>query len=149
MASTSDNLKQVVQSQMVTAMKSGDKNRTQVLRMVLSEIKAVEADHPDADPQAAVTTYAKKLKKSLAEYEKLSASDQVTQLKTEIAIVDEFLPKQMDDAALEAIVVRTIAASGAISAKDSGKVIGAVMKQTAGAADAGRVRALVAAKLPA
>jgi uncharacterized protein YqeY len=149
MSTTSANLKQAVQSQMVTAMKAGDKVRTQVLRMMLSEIKAVEVDHPSADPQAAVASYAKKLKKALAEFEKLSANEQVAQLKGEISIVDEFLPRQMGDAELEAIVNKTIASTGAASAKDSGKVIGAVMKQTGGVADAGRVRALVTAKLPA
>ena len=143
------NLKQTVQTQMVTAMKAGDKTRTQVLRMVLSEIKAQEVDHPEADPQQAVSAYAKKLKKASAEYEKLSATEQVQQLHAEIKIVDEFMPKQMDESALDAIVTQTIANLGATSAKDSGKVIGAVMKQTGGTADAARIRALISAKLPA
>src|SRR3954467_10908270 len=97
-------LKTAVQTQMVTAMKAGDKNRTQVVRMVLSEIKRIEADKPDADPQGAVTAYAKTLRKTMAEMEKLNQPERVTQLQSEITIVEEFLPKQIDDAALEKIV---------------------------------------------
>src|SRR3954465_13817868 len=93
-------LKTAVQTEMIAAMKSGNKNRTQVLRMVLSEIKRVEADKPDADPQGAVSAYAKTLRKTMAEMERLKQPDRVAQLQQEIAIVDEFMPKAMDDAAL-------------------------------------------------
>src|SRR4051812_38224013 len=121
-------LKTAVQTQMVTAMKAGDKNRTQVLRMVLSEIKRVEADKPDADPQAAVTAYAKTLRKTMAEMERLNQAERVAQLRTEIAIVDEFMPKSIEDSALEKIISETVAGLGAITAKDMGKATGAVMK---------------------
>ena len=140
-------LKLAVHSQMVAAMKGGDKARLAVLRMVLSEIKAVEADKPDADPLAAVQSYSKKLKKTMAEMEKLNQPQQVTQLKAEIAIVDEFLPKQLDDAALSALVDQTLASMPGVSPKEMGKVIGAVMKAAGGAADAGKVSALIKSKL--
>jgi uncharacterized protein YqeY len=140
-------LKIAVHTQMIAAMKGGDKARTAVLRMVLSEIKAVEADKPDADPLGAVQSYSKKLKKTMAEMEKLNQPQQVAQLKAEIAIVDEFLPKQLDDAALAALVDQTLAAMPGVTAKDSGKLIGAVMKAAGGAADAGKVRALIQSKL--
>src|SRR5215213_8825104 len=91
-------LKSAVHGQMIAAMKAGNKDRTQVLRMVLSEIKRVEADKPDADPQAAVSAYAKTLRKTMAEMERLNQPERVAQLQLEIAIVDEFMPKNMDDA---------------------------------------------------
>ncbi|HVT82925.1 MAG TPA: GatB/YqeY domain-containing protein [Phycisphaerae bacterium] len=144
-------LKADVQSQMVAAMKSGDKLRTSVLRMVLSEIKRVEADKPDADPQGAVTAYAKTLRKTMAEMEKLNQPERVTALQGELKIVDEFLPKQMDDAALEALVTQTLAAQPGLTKKDAGRAMGAVMKAVAAAgasADAGKVKALVDSKLP-
>jgi uncharacterized protein len=143
-------VKAAVQSQMIAAMKSGDKNRTQVLRMVLSEIKRVEADKPDADPQAAVAAYAKTLRKTMAEMEKLNQPERVAQLKTEITIVDEFMPQQMDDAALEKVVAEALAPLGPLTKKDQGKAIGAVMKAVTAsglAADAGKVRSLVESKI--
>ncbi len=145
--SQGSNLKQTVQTQMMAAMKAGDKARTSVLRMVLSAIKAQEADHPEADPQHAVAAYAKQLKKAQADMEKLGQAAQVEALKGELAIVDEFLPKQLDDAALAEIVNKTIATLGPVTKKDMGRVMGAVMKAVAGQADGNKIKALVDAKL--
>ncbi|HVX85096.1 MAG TPA: GatB/YqeY domain-containing protein [Phycisphaerae bacterium] len=145
------NLKDTVQKQMVAAMKGGDKPRTQVLRMVLSEIKKVEADKPDADPQGAVSSYAKTLRKTMAEMERLNQPERVAQLQSEITIVEEFLPRQMDDAALEKLVEQTLAGMGPLTAKDLGRATGAVMKAAAGAgagADPGKVRAILQSKIP-
>lgn len=144
---TATDLKQRVQSQMMASMKAGDKARTQVLRMVLSEIKAQEADHPDADPLHAVIAYAKKLKKAQADMERLGQTAHVTALAGELAIVDEFLPPPLDDAALAALVEQTLASMGPVTAKETGRVMGAVMKAAGPTADAGKVRALVQSKL--
>jgi hypothetical protein len=147
---TNANLKTTVQSQMMAAMKAGDKHRTQVLRMVLSEIKRIEADKPDADPQGAVSAYAKTLRKTMAEMEKLNQPERVSQLQAELKVVEEFLPRQMDDAALEKLVAETLAGLGPLSRKDMGRAIGAAMKAVAAggqAADAGKVRALVESKI--
>jgi uncharacterized protein len=144
------NLKTNVQSQMMAAMKAGDKHRTQVLRMVLSEIKRVEADKPDADPQGAVSAYAKTLRKTMGEMEKLNQPERVAQLQSELKVVEEFLPRQLDDSALEKLVGDTMSGLGAISKKDMGRAIGAAMKAvtaTGMSADAGKVRALVESKI--
>jgi len=140
-------LKADVQKQMMAALKAGDKGRTSVLRMVLSSIKAQEADHPDANPQDAVSAYAKQLKKAMADMEKLGQNEHVAALRGELAIVDEFLPKQMDDATLETLVSQTIAGMGNVTKKDMGRVMGAVMKAAGGLADGGKVKKLVEAKL--
>src|SRR4051812_2711166 len=94
------NLKARVQSEMISAMKGGNKARTQVVRMLLSEIKRKESDDPAAKPEDAVAAYAKTLRKAMADMEKHGRADHVAQLKDELVIVDEFLPKQVDDAAL-------------------------------------------------
>jgi uncharacterized protein YqeY len=144
-------LKTTVQTQMIAAMKAGDKPRTQVLRMLLSEIKRVEADKPDADPQGAVSAYAKTLRKTMAEMEELKQPERVAQIKSELAIVDEFLPKQLDDATLQRVVSDALSALGPITKKDAGRAIGAVMKAvaaTGASADAGKVRALIESKIP-
>lgn len=146
------NVKQNVHSQMVAAMKAGDKIRTGVLRMVLSEIKRIEIDDPAADATKSVESYSKKLKKSMEEMEKLKQPERAAALKAEIGIVAEFLPAQLDDAALAKLVADTLAPMGVLTAKDMGKAIGAVMKAVAaggGAADAGKVRALVESKVTA
>ncbi len=117
-------LKLDVQAQMVAAMKAGDKLRTSVLRMVLSEIKRIEADKPDADPQGAVNAYAKTLRKTMAEMEKLNQPERVAALQGELKIVDEFLPKQMDDAGLETLVGLTVAGMPGMTKKDTGRVMG-------------------------
>ncbi len=145
-----DPLKLTVHTQMIAAMKAGDKNRTQVLRMLLSEIKAKEADDVRAEAKNAVAGYAGKLKKALVELEKLGQEQRAAQLRTEIAIVDEFAPKQMDDAGLARLAEETLASMGPLTQKEMGKAIGAVMKAVAAAgasADAGKVRALVESKI--
>lgn len=144
-------LKATLQAQMIAAMKGGNKERTQVLRMLLSEIKRVEADKPDADPQAAITAYAKSLRKTMAEMEGYNQPERVAALRAELVIVDEFLPKQMDDAALEHLVTETLAKLGTPTKKDQGKAMGAVMKAVAaggGSVDAGKVRTLLESKIP-
>ncbi len=143
-------LKDRVHGQMVTAMKAGDKGRTQVLRMVLSEIKAQEADKPEADHLIAAQGYAKKLQKSVVEMERLNQPERVAQIKSELAIVEEFLPKQIEDGELESLVAETLAGMGVVTAKESGKAIGAVMKAVAAkgvSADAAKVRGLIGQKI--
>ena len=150
MAAAAGDLKGNVQAQMVAAMKAGDKARTGVLRMVLSEIKAREADDVNANAQQSVTGYANKLRKAIADMEKLGQAERAAALRAEVAIVEEFLPKQMDDAALETLANEALAPLGPLTQKDMGRAIGAVMKAvaaTGGAADAAKVRALVEAKI--
>ncbi len=143
-------LKTNVHSQMIASMKAGDKARTQVLRMLLSEIKAKEADDANADANEAVGAYAKKLRKTMAEMEKLNQPTHVEAIKAELVIVDEFLPKQINDAELDRIGSAAIAAMGPLTKKEMGRAIGAVMKAVAASgasADAGKVRALVESKI--
>jgi uncharacterized protein YqeY len=150
MAAPPPDLKSSVHAQMVAAMKGGDKARTQVLRMLLSEIKAKEVDDPHADAQASITGYANKLKKALVDMEKLGQAQHAAQLRSEMAIVQEFLPRQLDDAALDTLVTDTLATLGPLAPNQIGRAIGAVMKAvaaTGAAADAGKVRALVESKV--
>jgi uncharacterized protein YqeY len=145
-----DPLKTTVHSQMIAAMKAGDKPRTQVLRMVLSEIKAKEADDVHAVAVHAVSGYAGKLRKALAEMEKLGQALPAQQLRQELAIVEEFLPRQMSPEALEKLVTDTLASIGPLTKKDVGRAMGAVLKAVAGAgasADAGKVRNLIESKI--
>jgi len=70
-----------------------------------------------------VIAYHKKLKKAQADMERLNQPERMAQLQTEIAIVDEFMPKQLDDAALDALVDTTIASLPGVTVKVIGKVV--------------------------
>jgi len=77
---------------MKTALKAGQKDRLMVIRMLISDVKNVDLAPKPTTPEQAVESYAKKLRKSVEEYEKLGKPDQVTKLKQEIAVVEEYLP---------------------------------------------------------
>lgn len=151
------NLGQNVQTQMIAAMKSGQKDRAQVLRMLLSEIKNLESDDPAAPPQNAVLAYAKKLRRAAQEYQPLAArpdaagqaaTQQLHMLEQELRIVDEFLPAPPDAAALEGLVRAAIAEAHITSRKQSGRVLGMVLKKAGPATDPAVVRQIIERELP-
>ena len=72
---------------MKAALKSGQKDRLSVIRMMLSDVKNVDLMPGKPTPQQAVEAYAKKLRKSLEEYDKLGRTEEVTKLKFEIGVV--------------------------------------------------------------
>src|SRR2546421_12930694 len=82
-----------LQEDMKTALKSGQKDRLQVIRMLLSDVKNIDLMPNKPTAEQAVEAYGKKLRKSVEEYEKIGRSDEVAKLKAEVAIVDEYLPK--------------------------------------------------------
>src|SRR6266498_1682277 len=82
-----------LQDDMKTAMKTGQKDRLSVIRMLISDVKNVDLAPKPTTPEQAVESYAKKLKKGAEEYEKLGKPDQAAKLRQEIAVVDEYLPK--------------------------------------------------------
>src|SRR2546423_1649694 len=79
---------------MKTALKSGQKDRLMVIRMLISDVKNVDLAPKPTTPEQAVESYAKKLRKSAEEYEKLGKPQEVTKLRQEIAVVEEYLPKK-------------------------------------------------------
>lgn len=94
------NVKERVTEELKCAMKAQDKLRTSVLRMVLADIKIADTSGKPKDQidyVEVVRGYYKKLKKTREEYEKLHLPDKVKELDGEIAIVEEYLPKQLPD----------------------------------------------------
>jgi len=136
-----------IQSQVITAMKAKDKARLGVLRMVQAAIKQVEVDErrelTDADVLKILTSYARKVKDQVKSYGEGGRADLLAAAEAELAIVGEFLPAEMSDADLEAVVKAAIAESGAAGPQDMGKVMKAVMPRTAGQAYGSRVSAMV------
>lgn len=136
-----------LQSDIVTAMKAKDKDRLGVLRMVQAAVKQVEVDErrdlEEADVVKIISSYARKVKDQIKSYGEGGRADLCAAAETELEIVSDYLPAEMDDAELETIVRAAVAESGAAGPQDMGKVMKLIMPRTAGKADGGRVSALV------
>jgi uncharacterized protein YqeY len=143
---TTATLQQRLTDEMKAAMKAGQKERLGVIRMLLSEVKNVDLNPAKPTPEQAVEAYAKKLRKSVEEYEKIGRAQEVATLKTELSVVDEFLPKKADKAETERLVDAFLAANS-FTEKDVGRATGVFMKQHGGAVDASLVNPLLKSKL--
>lgn len=135
-----------LQEDMKTAMKSGQKDRLGVIRMLISDVKNVDLMPGKPTPQQAVEAYAKKLKKSLEEYDKLGQKEQADKLKFEIGVVEEYLPKKASEEETAKLVDAFVAANS-FTEKQFGQAMGAFMKAHGANLDAGVASKLLKAKL--
>jgi uncharacterized protein YqeY len=131
-----------LQEDMKAAMKSGQKDRLGVIRMLLSDVKNIDLAPKPTTAEEAVAAYGKKLRKSIEEYEKLGKADEVTKLKFEIAVVDEYLPKKASPAETEKLVADFLARNS-YTEKDAGKATGAFMKSHGSQVEPGLVNPLI------
>src|SRR5476651_2104142 len=83
-----------LQDDMKAALKAGQKQRLSVIRMMLSDVKNIDLAPKPITAEETVAAYGKKLRKSLEEYEKLGKQKEIDELKFEISVVDEYLPKK-------------------------------------------------------
>ncbi len=138
-----DNLPKQIQA----AMKARDTIRLTTLQLLKSALdyERIEkhATLTAADELVVVKKEAKKRKDAIEAYTNAKRDDLVKKEQTELKVLEEFLPEQMPDEELAALIKETISDLGASSFADMGKVIGAVMSQTKGQADGSRVSALV------
>lgn len=136
-----------IQAAVVSAMKQRQKERLGVLRMLQAQIKQVEIDHRTSlDDQGilkVMATYQRKVKESLASARDAGRDDLIAQSEAELAILAEFMPTEIGDGELEAIVRQAIASTGAAGPQAMGQVMKAVLPLVAGRADGGRVSNLV------
>jgi uncharacterized protein YqeY len=116
-----------LQNDMKLAMKSGQKERLQVIRMLISDVKVIDLQPSKPTALQAVESYAKKLRKSLEEYQKLGKADEVKNLQFEIGVVEEYLPKKASPGDTEALVQKFLAANS-FTEKQFGQAMGAFMK---------------------
>jgi uncharacterized protein YqeY len=144
-------LKERINEDMKTAMRSGEKDRLAVIRLLQAAIKQREVDErialDDAQVMAVLEKMIKQRKESIVAFEKGGRADLVAKETNEIAVLQPYLPAQLSDAELDALVAEAIAATGAASIKDMGKVMGIVKSKAAGKADMGAVGARIKAKL--
>lgn len=146
-------LKQQITEDMKTAMKGGDKDRLGTIRLLLAAIKQREVDErivlDDAQVLAVIEKMIKQRRDSIAQFRAAAREDLATKEEYEIGVIQGYMPAQLGDAEIDAIIAGAIADSGAAGPKDMGKVIGLVRPQVAGRADMGKVSTLVKAKLTA
>jgi len=144
-------LKQQINDQVKQAMKGGEKARLKVLRMLTAAIKQKEIDErielDDAEVLAVIDKMVKQRRESIEQYVAGGRPELAEAEQTEIDILADFLPEQLNEEELEAMIVAAIADSGAESMADMGKVMGQLKPKVQGRADMKQVSAAVRAKL--
>lgn len=124
---------------MKQAMRSQDKFKLSVIRMVRSSIKNIEIDQrrtlDDNEVLDILSREIKQRKDSLQEFQKAGRDDLTEAVKSEISIIAEYLPEQLSEEEIKAIVQQTIQEIGASSKADMGKVMSALMPKVKGRAD--------------
>ena len=134
-----------------TAMKSRDKERLSVLRMIKSSLlneEIAKGSELNSDEELTVLAREKKQRnESLEEFTKADRQDLVSKLENEIIIVDEYLPQQLSQEEVAALVKEAVQQTGASSMADMGKVMGALMPKVKGKADGNIVSSLVKSEL--
>ncbi len=138
------------------AMKSRDQVTTSTIRMILSAVQVASVagdeatDLSDAEITAVLRSEAKRRVEAAELYEQAGRAEQATSERSELAVIEKYLPAAMDDAALQAIVDEEIAVAretGAEGPKAMGQVIKAVKDRVGDGADGGRIAGLVKASL--
>jgi uncharacterized protein len=143
-------LRDSVAAQMKEAMKGGDKVRVGALRLIMAALKDREIEArgagkivSQADELALLTKMMKSRQESAAIYAEAGRNELAAQENAEIAVIGEFLPKQMDEAAVTAAAKAAIASTGAASIKDMGKVVNALKAAHPGEMDFAKASAIV------
>jgi uncharacterized protein YqeY len=136
-------LKKQIQDAVISTMKSGDKERLAVVRLMTSAMKQIEVDErielDDARIIAILDKMVKQRRESIAQFKTAGRDDLVKQESFEIDIIQEFLPQALSEEEVDTIVNQAIEQTGASSIKDMGKVMGLVRPQIIGRADMGEV----------
>ena len=144
-------LKQQLTDDMKAAMKAGEKDRLAVIRLINAAIKQKEVDErvEMTDPLvlAVLEKMVKQRKDSISQFEAAAREDLAAVERYEMGVIETYLPAKLDEAAILAEIEQAIAASGASSAADMGKLMGVLKPQLAGKADMGLVSKLVKQKL--
>lgn len=141
----------VLNEDIKTAMKARDREKLTTLRMLKSAVQNEEIAKgkklSDEDELTVLSREKKQRVESLNEFEKANREDLVEKLRNEIAIVDSYLPEQLDEEEIREIVQGTIEQTGAKSMQEMGKVMGALMPKVKGKADGGLVNSIVREEL--
>jgi uncharacterized protein YqeY len=144
-------LKERITDDMKAAMRSGEKQRLGAIRMITSAIKQREVDEritlDDAQVLSVIEKMIKQRKESVAQFQAGNRPDLADRESAEIALLQSYMPEQLSDDDLNKMISDAIAATGAASIKDMGKVMGIIKGKAQGRADMAAVGAKIKAKL--
>jgi uncharacterized protein YqeY len=144
-------LKQRITDNMKAAMKSGDKPRLGVIRLMLAALKQIEVDERiELDDERVLTVLDKMVKQrrdSITQYESAGRTELADQEKFEIGIIQDYLPQQLSEDEIAALIDNAMQTTGAASMKDMGKLMGILKPKLQGRADMGAVSGQIKKKL--
>ncbi len=144
-------LKEHIQEDMKAAMRGGDKERLSTVRLILAAIKQREVDErimlDDSQVLAVLEKMGKQRRESIVQFEAGARSDLVAKEATELAIITSYLPAQLSQAELDALIDEAIAQTGATSIKDMGNVMAQIKAKAQGRADMAAVGTRIKARL--
>ncbi len=144
-------LKERITDDMKAAMRSGEKERLGVIRMITSAIKQREVDEriilDDTQVLSVLEKMIKQRKESVVQFKAGNRQDLVDKESAEIALLQGYLPAALSDAEIDSLINEAVAATGAASVKDMGKVMAIIKAKAQGRADMGAVGAKIKAKL--
>jgi len=144
-------LRERINEDMKNAMRAREAEKLGALRLLLAAVKQREVDERITLDDAGVVSVIEKMMKqrrdSISQYEKAQRQNLADKEKYEISVLEAYMPKQLSEAEVGAIIDAAVAATGAKSPADMCKVMGVVKPQLAGRADMGRVSALVKGRL--
>jgi hypothetical protein len=138
-----------VKSDTAVAMKAGDKERVQALRLITNELQKAAKESSDGDETAVLQRERKRRLEAAEAYADAGRDDLAEGERREAEIIEQYMPEQLSDGELDAIVSDAVAESGASSQKEMGKVMSLVMPKVQGRADGKRVSSAVREKLNA
>jgi uncharacterized protein YqeY len=144
-------LKERITDDMKAAMRAGEKERLGVIRMITAAIKQREVDErvmlDDTQVLSVLEKMIKQRKESLVQFQAGNRQDLVDKESAEITLLQAYLPTRLSDAEVDALIADAVAAAGAASIKDMGKVMGIIKAKAQGRADMAAVGAKIKAKL--
>ncbi|MEZ8027188.1 glutamyl-tRNA amidotransferase [Enterovibrio norvegicus] len=140
-----------IKSEQIVAMKAKDKPRLGTIRLVISAVRQQEIDGQktlnDEEVLAVLVKMVKQRRDSVSQYQSAGRDDLADVELAEISVLDEFMPQPLSDDEVDAMVKEAIAASGASSMQDMGKIMAILKPQVQGRADMGKISQLVKSNL--
>jgi uncharacterized protein YqeY len=144
-------LKERIQEDMKSAMRSGDKERLATIRLILAAIKQREVDErialDDAQTTAVLEKMVKQRRESITQFQAGSRQDLADKETAELNVIGAYMPAQLSESELDGLIAEAIAQTGAASIKDMGKVMNLIKTRAQGRADMAAVGTRIKARL--
>ena len=153
MSEAPEGLRQRIESDMKAAMRAKAKDRLGTIRLVLAAVKQREIDEritlTDTDILAVLDKMIKQRRDSISQFQQAGRQELADKEAAEVAVIQEYLPKSLSEAEIDAVIAEAISASGAKSPQDIGKIMGLLKPRLQGRADMGLVSRKIKEKLSA